>query len=168
MPPVDRNKPVRAKSSDSQYSLMEFMREFPDDATCLEWLWVNRYAPDGYHTECPKCERERKFHKVNGRPTWDCDSCGHHINPTAGTICHKSSTSLHLWFYAMHLMTSTRCEISSETVGLERARAVVRSRVCALRNVPQTTRSGSNERCRMSGHPHRRMRWLPEVTTTVG
>jgi transposase len=86
MPPVDRNNPKRAASSDSQYSLMEFMREFPDDAMCLEWLWVNRYAADGYHTECPKCERKRKFHKVNGRPTWDCDSCGHHINPT---VCRQ-------------------------------------------------------------------------------
>ena len=32
MPPLDRNKPKRAKSSESDYSLMEFMREFPDDA----------------------------------------------------------------------------------------------------------------------------------------
>jgi transposase len=121
VPPVDRNNPKRAKSSESDYSLMEFMREFPDDATCLEWLWRERYAPDGHHTYCPsrKCERERKFHKVNGRPTWDCDSCGCHINPTAGTIFRKSSTSLHLWFYAMHLMTSTRCGISAKQLERE-------------------------------------------------
>ena len=100
---------------------MEFMREFPDDATCLEWLWRNRYAEDGHHTYCPskKCQRERKFHKVNGRPTWDCDSCGYHLHPTAGTIFHKSSTSLHLWFYAMHLMTSTRCGISAKQLERE-------------------------------------------------
>ena len=119
MPPVDRNNPKRAESSESDYSLMEFMREFPDDATCLEWLWRNRYAEDGHHTYCAACDRERKFHKVNGRPTWDCDSCGHHINPTAGTIFHKSSTSLHLWFYAMHLMTSTRCGISAKQLERE-------------------------------------------------
>ena len=51
MPPVDRNKPRRAKSSESQYSLMEFQRDFPDDATCLEWLWRTRYAPDGSKAE---------------------------------------------------------------------------------------------------------------------
>jgi hypothetical protein len=39
MPPVNRNEPKRAASSESQYSLMEFMREFPDDAACLAWLW---------------------------------------------------------------------------------------------------------------------------------
>jgi transposase len=98
---------------------MEFTREFPDDATCLEWLWRNRYAEDGHHTYCSKCDRERKFHKVNGRPTWDCDHCGHHINPLAGTIFHKSSTSLHLWFYAIHLMTSTRCGIAAKQLERE-------------------------------------------------
>jgi transposase-like protein len=119
MPPVDRNQPRRAASSDSDYSLMEFMREFPDDSTCLDWLWRTRYAEDGSHAECPSCERVRKFHKVSDRPAWDCDSCGHHLHPLAGTIFAKSSTSLHLWFFAMHLMTSTRCGISAKQLERE-------------------------------------------------
>jgi transposase len=114
MPPVDRDNPVRAAYCDSQYSLVEFVREFPDDAACLEWLWRNRYSEDGSHAYCPKCDRERKFHKVRERPAWDCDSCGHHLHPLAGTIFHKSSTSLHLWFFAVHLMTSTRCGVSAK------------------------------------------------------
>jgi len=119
MPPVNRDNPVRAAYSESSYSLMEFMREFPDDTACLEWLWRNRYAEDGHHAQCPKCERVRKFHKVRERPAWDCDSCGHHLHPLAGTIFHKSSTSLHLWFFAMHLMTSTRCGISAKQLERE-------------------------------------------------
>ena len=31
MPPANRHNPVRAESSDSQYSYTEFMQEFPDD-----------------------------------------------------------------------------------------------------------------------------------------
>ncbi len=114
MPPLDRDGPVRADSSESCYSRMEFVREFPDDAACLEWLWRNRYSEDGSHAYCPSCERERKFHKVRERPAWDCDSCGYHLHPLAGTIFHKSSTSLHLWFFAIHLMTSTRCGVSAK------------------------------------------------------
>jgi transposase-like protein len=114
MAPVDRDKPVRSAYCDSQYSLVEFVREFPDDASCLEWLWRNRYSEDGAHAYCPKCDRERKFHKVKERPAWDCDTCGHHLHPLAGTIFHKSSTSLHLWFFAIHLMTSTRCGVSAK------------------------------------------------------
>jgi transposase len=119
MPPVDRNRPVRATSSDSRYSLIEFMRQYPDDASCLERLWRNRHSEDGEHAECPKCERVRKFHKVKSRPSWSCDSCGHHLHPTAGTIFHKSSTSLHLWFYALYMITSTRCGISAKQLERE-------------------------------------------------
>jgi transposase-like protein len=114
MPGVDRNNPVRAESSDSRMSIMEFMREFPDDASCLEWLWRERLSGDGEHAECPKCERERKFHKLAQHPAWSCDTCGHHLHPTAGTIYHKSSTSLQLWFYAQYLMASTRCGVSAK------------------------------------------------------
>jgi len=117
MPPVDRTNPQRAKSSDSRYSLMEFMRDFPDDATCLEWLWRNRYSEDGEHAECPKCERTRSFKRYatkQRRQSWTCTACGHHIQPTAGTIFHNSSTSLHLWFFATHLMTSTKCGVSAK------------------------------------------------------
>ena len=52
---------------------MEFTRELPNDAACLEWLWRNRYSEDGSHAYCPKCDRERKFHKVRERPAWDCE-----------------------------------------------------------------------------------------------
>ena len=122
MPPVNRNKPARAESSDSQYSLMDFMREFPDDATCLEWLWRNRYSRDGVHANCPKCQQERPFKRYDTsqqRQSWTCQACGYHLHPTADTIFHKSSTSLHLWFYAMYLMTSTRCGISAKQLERE-------------------------------------------------
>ena len=122
MPPVDRNKPKRAKSSESQYSLMEFMRAFPDDASCLEWLWRQRYSPDGEHAYCPKCEQERCFRKYGTaqlKQSWTCTGCGHHVHPLAGTIFEKSSTSLHLWFYAMYLMASTRCGISAKQLERE-------------------------------------------------
>lgn len=119
MPPVNRNNPTRAASSQSRYSLMEFMREFPDDAACLEWLWRTRCSEDGKTAECPTCERPRPFHKVKDRPAWDCDYCGHHLHPTAGTIFHKSSTSLQLWFYAMFLMSQTRCGISAKQLERE-------------------------------------------------
>jgi transposase-like protein len=98
---------------------MEFMREFPDDAACLEWLWRNRYSEDGSHAFCPSCEVERRFSKVKERPAWDCHHCGHHLHPLAGTIFHKSSTSLHLWFFAIHLMTSTRCGVSAKQLERE-------------------------------------------------
>jgi transposase-like protein len=101
---------------------MEFMREFPDDAACLEHLWRESYAPDGEHAHCPKCDRERSFKRYETsqrRQSWTCTSCGHHVHPTAGTIFHKSSTSLHLWFYAIYLVSSSRCGIAAKQLERE-------------------------------------------------
>ncbi|MCA9852450.1 MAG: IS1595 family transposase [Dehalococcoidia bacterium] len=122
MPPVNRKNPVRAKSSESEYTLFEFMREYPDDDACLETLWRRRYSPDGEHAHCPRCDAERVFKRYETkqqRQSWSCTSCAHKLHPTAGTIFHKSSTSLHLWFYAMYLMTSTRCGISAKQLERE-------------------------------------------------
>ncbi len=122
MPPVNRNKPINARTSESQYTLVEFMKDYPDDATCLEWLWHNRYSSDGVNAYCHKCGKVRPFKRYETsqhRQSWTCTACGHHIHPTAGTIFHKSSTSLHLWFYVMYLMTSTRCGISAKQLERE-------------------------------------------------
>jgi len=122
MPPADRKNPKRSTASDSQYTLMEFMREFPDDETCLEYLWRTRYSPDGTLADCPKCGPRRAFKRygtAQQRQSWTCTACGYHLHPTAGTVFHKSSTSLHLWFYAMYLMTSTRCGISAKQLERE-------------------------------------------------
>ena len=121
MPPVDRNNPVRAKSSDSRVSFMEFVREYPDDAACLNHLWRTRYAEDGENAECPKCEQLRSFKRYETsqrRQSWTCTACAT-IHPTAGTIFHKSSTSLHLWFYAIYLVSSSRCGIAAKQLERE-------------------------------------------------
>jgi transposase len=110
----DRNNPRRGSGSESTYSLTEFVRECPDDAACLDMLWRERYAPDGHTAQCPKCARQRRFHRIKSRPAYSCDTCGHSLYPLAGTIFHKSSTSLHLWFYAIYIMASTRCGVSAK------------------------------------------------------
>lgn len=92
MPPANRHNPTRQHSSASDYSLMEFMRDFPDDAACLEHLWRSRFSPDGTHAECPKCEVERVFKRYatkQGRQSWTCTGYGHQVHPTAGTIFHS-------------------------------------------------------------------------------
>jgi transposase-like protein len=101
---------------------MEFVKEFPDDAACLNYLWKARYSADGRHADCPECGERRTFKRyetAQQRQSWSCTHCGHHLHPTAGTIFHKSSTALHLWFYAIYLITSTRCGISAKQLERE-------------------------------------------------
>jgi transposase len=122
MPPANRNEPRRVRSSSSDYSVTEFLRDFPDDAACLDYLWRTRHSADGEHAHCPRCDCERVFRRYatkQQRQSWTCTACGHHVHPTAGTIFHRSSTSLRLWFHAMYLMTSTRCGISAKQLERE-------------------------------------------------
>jgi transposase len=106
----------RSPSSDSQMTYTEFMRTFPTDDACLEYL-KERFYPDG--TKCPQCGKTSRFRRIKGRSAYSCQYCGHHVYPTAGTIFHKSSTSLQLWFWAIYLMSSTRCGISAKQLGRE-------------------------------------------------
>jgi hypothetical protein len=57
--------------------------------------------------------------RLTACPAWFCQTCGFRIRPLVGTIFARSSTSLHLWFYAIFLMTSTRCGISAKQLERE-------------------------------------------------
>jgi transposase-like protein len=99
-----------------RFTYKDFEQMFPDDASCLEWL-RNFLYPDGIF--CKICQRVTKHHRTVSRPSYSCDNCGHHVHPTAGTIFHKSSTSLKTWFHAIYLMASTRCGISAKQIERE-------------------------------------------------
>jgi transposase len=100
-----------------RYTVNSFNTQFPDDAACLEWLKEQRF-PGGV-TFCGKCQQDRKHHRVTGRPAYACDYCGSMVSPMAGTIFEKTTTPLRLWFYAMYLMSATRCGISAKQIQRE-------------------------------------------------
>jgi transposase len=111
-----RNPRSNVVPKEQKYTRRDFERDFPDDDTCLEWLKVRLY-PDGIH--CPVCDRVTKHHRVASRKSYSCQNCGHHVHPTAGTIFHKSSTPLTEWFYAIFIMSNTRCGISAKQLQRE-------------------------------------------------
>ncbi|MGC2604167.1 MAG: IS1595 family transposase [Silvibacterium sp.] len=100
-----------------RFTIEQFNRMFPDNNACLDWLMSQRYP--GYMAECAYCKTERKFHRVTTRKVYSCDYCGTMIAPMAGTIFEKSTTSLRLWFYAMYIMSATRCGISAKQIQRE-------------------------------------------------
>src|SRR5574341_1902714 len=110
------NKRKQSKSPMKRYTIKDFQREFPDDAACLEWLKNYRW-PDGIF--CKLCGKVTAHHLMTTRKSYSCQECGHHVHPTAGTIFHKSSTPLTLWFYAIYLMAQTRTGISAKQLERE-------------------------------------------------
>ena len=105
-----------APSSESQLTYTRFMQRFPNHDTCLDYL-KDKFHPDG--SECPGCGRATKFHRIKSRAAYSCQFCGHQVYPTAGTIFHKSTTNLQMWFWAIFLMSSTRCGISAKQLERE-------------------------------------------------
>ncbi len=100
-----------------RYTVHDFNRDFPDDDACLEFL-VGLIYPDGI--VCRHCPQVRKHHRLAKRPkAYSCDYCGTHVYPLAGSIFEKSTTRLKSWFYAMFLISSTRCGISAKQLERE-------------------------------------------------
>jgi Transposase zinc-ribbon domain len=114
----NRNSVAPSPSSESQMTYSRFMELFPDNDACLEYL-KERFFPDGAECPNPKCGKASKFHRISGRSAYSCQFCGRHVYPTAGTIFHKSTVSLQLWYYAIYLMSSTRCGISAKQLERE-------------------------------------------------
>jgi len=100
----------------NKYTMKDFDKEFPNNASCLEWIKNHRW-PNGI--PCRKCERLTKHHRVLKRSCYECDACGTQVYPTAGTIFHKSTTPLRIWFQAIYRMASTRCGISAKQIQRE-------------------------------------------------
>ena len=94
-----------------RYTFKDFERDFPTDEACLRWLLGYLY-PKGIY--CKRCKELTRHHLLPSRiKAVSCEICGAHIHPTAGTIFHKSSTSMRTWFHAIYLMSTTRCGISA-------------------------------------------------------
>lgn len=97
--------------------MKQFEQEFPTDDACLEQIKEWRFP--GGMALCVNCKVERKHYRVSGRTSYACHACGNHIYPLAGTIFHKSTTSLRTWFFVIRLMASTRVGVSAKQIQRE-------------------------------------------------
>src|SRR3990167_6120201 len=93
-----------------KYTIKEFRKDFPDDNACLNYIFNKRY---GKGFVCPSCSK-MGFYRVKGRKCYACAWCGYQIHPIAGTIFHKSSTPLTLWFHALFLFSTSRNGVAAK------------------------------------------------------
>ena len=102
----------KSPSASPEFSVREFFQRFPDDDACIAHIMQVRFG--GTRFECSACKKEASHHKLASRRTFVCANCGHHVNPTAGTILHDTRTPLVSWFYAMYLFCTTRHGVSGK------------------------------------------------------
>lgn len=103
----------KRKDRTMKFTIDEFRKTYPDDNACLDKIFSLRY---GNLKVCPKCKKETKFHRVKKRTCYECQWCGYQLYPTKNTIFEKTTTPLHLWFYAIYLMTATRSGVSAKEI----------------------------------------------------
>ena len=90
----------------------DFQKQFPDDISCLHHVMKVKYG--GTDIECQKCKRQSKFHRMTTERAYACQYCGFHIFPCVGTPFEKSRTSLHKWFFAMFLFSTSRHGVAAK------------------------------------------------------
>jgi predicted RNA-binding Zn-ribbon protein involved in translation (DUF1610 family) len=93
-----------------EYKIDNFKKDFPDDNTCLEYIFKTKF---GDNFVCPKCSK-KGFYRIKKRRCYTCSWCGYQVYPTAKTIFHKSRTKLTKWFYAIYLMDISNNNISAK------------------------------------------------------
>jgi len=97
-----------------KYTLKEFLKEYPNDAACLDKVFKLRFGD--MNRTCPCCGKETTFRRVVTRRSYQCRLCYHQLYPTANTPFNKTRTPLNYWFYVMYLMTTTRNGVASTEV----------------------------------------------------
>ena len=95
-----------------RYTVAQFNKEYPDEDTCLDKVFQERY---GDVKNCPSCGViDTKFYRVKGRKCYACMHCGYQLHPLAETIFHKSSTPLRSWFYAIYLFSVSKNGVAAK------------------------------------------------------
>lgn len=97
-----------------QINLINFSEYFKTEEDCRQYLFKMRW-PEGFI--CPQCgHNEYSYHST--RQLYQCKACKYQASVTAGTIFHKTRTSLLKWFWAIFLMTRQKAGVSAK--GLQR------------------------------------------------
>jgi hypothetical protein len=95
-------------------SIATFVASFPDEASCLAYVFYHRHA---LRPRCPRCGGASRF-KPNTKPRGFTSQCCHvRLHPFAGLIINSRYIPVRMWFYAMLLFSDLRVGISCNEIG---------------------------------------------------
>ena len=90
-------------------NLINFINEFPDEASCRARFKEYR---DKEGVVCRKCGHTEHYW-LQTIEKYQCKKCKTRTSLRSGTVMHASNLPFHYWFIAMHLLTSTKKSFSS-------------------------------------------------------
>lgn len=92
--------------------LLEFNKLYPDEQSCRKAFKEMR-EKEGI--TCRKCGNQTHYWKKN-RAEWECKKCHHRTTLRSGTVMQSSKLPFYYWFFAMHLLTSTKKSFSAKEI----------------------------------------------------
>jgi len=90
-------------------SLIDLVKTFSDEKTCLDYLRSIRWKEQEY---CPYCGCTKIYHFSDG-VNYKCSECRKRFSIKVGTIFEGSKITLQQWFMSIYLITSHKKGISS-------------------------------------------------------
>lgn len=95
-------------------NLLEVMKRFPDQASCIEFLEKVRWGDTPQCTHCgSKKVNTRHERKQNLIGRYNCQDCKASFKVTCNTIFHGTRQPLQKWFLAISLMMNAKKSLSS-------------------------------------------------------
>ena len=96
----------------NKYTYYQFLKDYPDDDACLDTLQTLRYGsnPDPAMSASVKPSITALLAAVSMPASSAARRLHHALEPSL----RKSSTSLHKWFFAMYLFTTSRHGVSGK------------------------------------------------------
>ena len=90
-------------------NLLDFIENFPDEASCRTY-WKNHRESVGI--VCKKCGSTQHYW-LKGKSQWGCKKCRFRTTLRSGTVMENSKLPFQYWFIAMHLLTATKKSFSA-------------------------------------------------------
>ena len=95
-------------------NLIEIMRRFPDQKSCIDFLESIRWGDTPKCTHCgSKKINTRHENKQNLIGRYNCQDCKASFKVTCNTIFHGTRQPLQKWFLAISLMINAKKSLSS-------------------------------------------------------
>lgn len=105
-------KKAASKSIKKAMSFAQFLKRFPNEKACAEYLYSVKW-PDGF--VCPVCGH-RHAYALNRPGRYQCAKCRHQTSLTANTVMHRTHLPLTKWFWAIYLVACDKRGISALTL----------------------------------------------------
>jgi len=108
--------PRLVPGQDYPADLGDFLRMFPDDEACRDYLFRVRW-PNGFRCPRPGCTGTQAWKTARG--LYVCRTCERNVSVTAGTVLDRTRTPLRTWFFTIWQLTTSKAGTSA--LGLYRS-----------------------------------------------